>query len=87
VRYQVEYKRQPVTYLKRLPRDLRDRIIGAIASLAEDPDAPGLDVKKLTGREGFRLRVGGYRVIFERHEDRLVIIVVTIRARGDVYKG
>ncbi|HUT54495.1 MAG TPA: type II toxin-antitoxin system RelE/ParE family toxin [bacterium] len=70
-----------------MPRDLRERIIGAIERLAEDPDAPGLDVKKLADREGSRLRVGKHRVIFERHEGRLIILVVVIRGRGDVYKG
>jgi len=87
VGYRVEYKRQPLTYLKRLPRGWREKIVGAIETLAEDPDSPRLDVRKLTGREGFRLRVGKHRVIYERHEGRLVILVVVIRGRGDVYKG
>jgi mRNA interferase RelE/StbE len=58
----------------------------AIESLAEDPDSRTLDVKKLRNRPGYRLRVGGFRVLFERHDDRLVILVVAVRPRGEAYK-
>ena len=44
------------------------------------------NVKKLAGRDGYRLRVGDWRVIYEVHGDRLVIYVLAVAPRGDAYK-
>ena len=55
--------------------------------LAANPDDPALDIETLKGREGFRLRVGRYRIIYTRQDNLLIIEVVKIRTRGDVYKG
>jgi len=85
--YRLQYRRQARNYLARLPLKTRTAIVGQLHALAADPDDPSLDVGVLGGREGFRLRVGKYRVIFTRHDDRLVIVVVKIRPRGDIYKG
>ena len=53
--------------------------------LARDPDRRDIDVAPLRGRPGFRLRIGGWRVIFERHEEAREIDVLRIGPRGDVY--
>jgi mRNA interferase RelE/StbE len=82
----IEYRRQAARYLQRLPATNRNRILGALETLAEDPDNRELDVKKLRNRPGFRLRVGGFRVLYERHQDRLVILVIAVRPRGEAYK-
>jgi mRNA-degrading endonuclease RelE of RelBE toxin-antitoxin system len=58
----------------------------AIDLLAEDPDAGEYDVKRLSNRDAYRLRVGKHRVIFEKHGHRLLIVVLAIRSRGDIYK-
>jgi len=52
----------------------------------EYTDSPSLDIDALKGREGFRLRVGQYRAIYTRQDDQLIIEVVKIRPRGDIYK-
>ncbi|PPC89580.1 MAG: plasmid stabilization system [Methylobacter sp.] len=49
-------------------------------------ETEGLDIKKLAGREGFRLRIGGYRALYRIEEERLIIEVVAIGNRGDIYK-
>ncbi len=59
----------------------RDRIIRAIEGLATDPRPPG--VKKLRQREAWRLRVGTYRVIYEIHEDEVLVLVVRVRHRRE----
>ncbi len=84
--YAIQYKRAPARYLQRLATLERERIMDAIEFLAEDPWNPHLDTKKLRDRPGYRLRVGRYRVLYEKHDDRLVILVVVVRPRGDTYQ-
>ena len=57
-----------------------------IETLADDPMAPNNNVKKLTNHPGYRLRVGDWKVIYTIHEQALVIAVVRIAARGEVYQ-
>jgi len=57
-----------------------------LSVLAKNPDNGTLDIKVLKGREGFRLRVGRYRVLYTRNDERLIIEIVKIRPRGDAYK-
>ena len=84
--YQLKYRRQARNYLARLPFKIKSRIVNRLHELKENPDAPTLDVDTLKGGAGCRLRVGQYRIIYTRHEDQLIIEVVTIRPRGDIYK-
>lgn len=73
--------------LKRLPADLRQRIVNKLSELAEDPFAEHLNVKALAGRENeYRLRIGDWRVIYEVHNARLIIQVLTISPRGSAYQ-
>ena len=62
-------------------------VVNKLHELATDPDNPDLDIEILKGRKGFRLRVGQYRVIYTRQDDQLILEVVKVRARGDIYKG
>lgn len=72
--------------LSRLDRPTRQRIAEKIQALGENPDDPSLDIRRLSGRAGYRLRVGGWRVIFSREAKLRVIAIEQIRSRGDVYK-
>lgn len=69
-----------------LPANSRRLILDKIYELALDPLAPNNNVKKLTGREGYRLRVGNWRVIYEINALTIVLYVVAIGARGGVYQ-
>lgn len=62
----------------------QDCIIAAIRALAETPRPT--NCKKLSGRPAWRIRVGAYRVIYEIHDDALLILVVTVGHRKDVYR-
>jgi mRNA interferase RelE/StbE len=84
--YRLVYRRQPRNYLARLPLKIKSRIVKQLHEIQKDPDNPNLDVDKLKGGSGNRLRVGPYRIIYTRHHDQLVIEVVKIRTRGDIYK-
>ena len=83
--YGLEIKAKARRALDRMPRDLRERVMHQIESLAAGPFAVGLDVKRLKGFDGFRLRVGDWRVIYQIDQSRIVILVLAIAPRGDVY--
>ena len=84
--YQLKYRRQARNYLARLPLKIKSAIVSNLHQLAGNPDDSSLDIDVLKGKQGFRLRVGQYRVIYTRQDDRLIIEIVKIRPRGDVYK-
>jgi len=56
---------------------------GAIALLAEDPRPPA--ARALKGRPGLRVRVGDYRIIYAVHDDVLLVVVVMLGHRREVY--
>ena len=84
--YRLKYRRQAKNYLARLPLKTKTAIVNKVHELAENPDNPALKVEILEGRQGFRLRLGQYRVIYTRQDDQLILEVVKIRSRGDIYK-
>ena len=70
--------------LRRIDPPTRQRILSAIARLAQGAELTG-DVKRLRGSHEYRLRVGDWRVRFEREDRRLVITVVRVLPRGRAY--
>lgn len=84
--HQLRYRKTALKALLKLPADARQRIQEALRRLAEDADAVTLDIKALQGRQGFRLRVGKWRVIYHKDDDAMIILVVDAGSRGDIYK-
>lgn len=84
--FRIEYSREALKILRSLPRNTSIIIRGKIEQLAKNPHTPNNNVKKLEGRSGFRLRVGNWRVIYEIDNGRLVIIILAVGSRGDIYK-
>ena len=82
-RYRVEVRPAALRALRNLDATVRPRIEGAIALLAEDPRPPAS--RPLRGRPGYRVRVGDYRIIYTVQDDVLLIVVVTLGHRRDVY--
>jgi mRNA interferase RelE/StbE len=63
----------------------RTRIVSAIQSLADEPRPQG--VEKLSGADAlYRVRVGDYRIIYEIRDDQLVVTVIKVGHRRDVYR-
>jgi mRNA interferase RelE/StbE len=83
VRYRVELRPAAVRALRKVDPQMRERIQGAIALLATDPRPPAS--RQLKGRRGRRVRVGDYRIIYTIHDDLLLIVVVTVGHRREVY--
>ena len=81
---EVTPKRTPARVLRRMQPKAAGQIRQAIVAIAADPAGHGLDVRPLTNRPGQRLRIGGWRVIFEIDDG--ILDVLAIEPRGDVYK-
>jgi len=81
--YHVVIHHAPERALDRLPSPIAARIERRIDALADQPRPPGC--KKLTGLDAWRIRVGDYRVIYQIHDDRLIVLVVRIGHRREVY--
>lgn len=82
-RYRIELRPAAVRALRKLDAPVARRLQAAIALLAEDPRPPAS--RPLRGRPAWRVRVGDYRVIYTIEDDVLLIVVVTLGQRRDVY--
>jgi len=82
-KYQIELRPAALKALRNIDPQDRGRIHGAIALLGEDPRPPG--AKALQGRDAMRVRAGNYRIIYTIHDDVLLIVVVALGHRRDVY--
>jgi mRNA interferase RelE/StbE len=82
-RYRVELRPAAVRALRKIDPQMRERIQGAIALLAGDPRPPAS--RHLKGRPGRRARVGDYRIVYTVQDDVLLIVVVTVGHRREVY--
>ena len=82
-RYRVVFRKSVARDLRRIPnRDLR-RILAAMKSLSEEPRPSGSE--KLSGQERYRVRQGSYRIIYEINGGEVVVVVVKVGHRKDVY--
>ncbi len=83
--YSVEFLRTALKELSKLPKDVQQRIATKIDELKTNPHPPG--VIALTNGDGrLRLRVGDYRIIYRIEEDKLVIVIIKVGHRRNVYK-
>ena len=83
-RFTVQYARPARKDLEALPAELQARILAAIDALQDNPRPPGS--KKLKDRSEYRIRVGQYRVIYEIHDQTVVVLIVRVSHRKDAYR-
>jgi mRNA interferase RelE/StbE len=85
VAYEIVFKPAAQRDLKKLLPKMQKRLLKGIMALAENPRIQA--VEKLAGYEDlFRLRVGNFRVIFEVHEAEVVVLIVRIGDRKEIYR-
>jgi mRNA interferase RelE/StbE len=82
-RYTVYLSSTAAKALKKIPQKDQLRIAGVIELLAENPLPP--KATKLSGREGYRVRSGNYRVIYTYERNQLEVLVIKIGHRRDIY--
>ena len=83
--YEIQIDKSASKQIKKLPSEIQERIQVKINNLAIEPRPD--EVKKLKGREnGYRIRVGDYRILYDIFDDILLIIVVEVGHRSSIYK-
>ena len=79
--YNIKLTKKAEKFIKKQDKDTQKRLIKAIVELPEG------DIKKLKVLdEIYRLRVGDFRVIFEKNDNELIVVVIDIGNRGQIYK-
>ncbi|MBI4236853.1 MAG: type II toxin-antitoxin system RelE/ParE family toxin [Deltaproteobacteria bacterium] len=86
--YKVEFVKSARKEFDRLPTKTQAKTIEALNLLSQNPYSELLKIKKLKGADAlYRIRLGDYRIIYEVRNDRLVILVIKIGHRREVYRG
>jgi mRNA interferase RelE/StbE len=88
VKYAFRWRERAVRQLRTIPQPAAMAILRALTPLGDDPRRPGADVRKLAGYDDrYRLRVGDYRVIYDVMDAQLVILVVGVGHRREIYRA
>jgi mRNA interferase RelE/StbE len=88
VKYAFRWRERAVRQLLAIPQPAALTILRALTPLGDDPRRPDVNVKKLSGYDDrYRLRAGDYRVIYEVVEGQLVILVVGVGHRREIYRA
>ena len=82
--YKIEFKESVAKDFRPIPKKDVKRILAKIGGLAENPRLIGCE--KLSGQEKYRIRQGVYRIIYEIVDDKLIVTVVKIGHRREVYR-
>lgn len=82
--YRIEVAPAARRALRGLPRPMLPRIDTAILDLARDPRPAGST--KLSGREAWRIRVGDYRILYEIHDGVLLVVIIDLGHRREIYR-
>ena len=83
--YTIEWKASARKDIRKLDPTVRRRIIEAVTALGAEPRPPGSVT--LTGSPGWRrIRIGGYRVLYDIRDDALVVLVLRFGSRGSAYR-
>ncbi len=81
--YAINFSRQAIKELEKIPDPFYLNIKQAIINLSKNPRPNGF--KKIKGRDGYRIRVGNYRIIYNIFDKEVVIDIITIGHRKDIY--
>lgn len=82
--YSIIFEKTAQKKLYKLPEAIRNKIISKISALKENPRPSGC--KKLTGRPGYRIRIGDYRVIYLIEDGKLIVLILDVGDRKNIYE-
>ena len=83
VNYKIEIKKSAAKEISKLPKEAVKRIVEKIQTLSDEPRPNGC--KKLSGDEKYRIRVGVYRILYSIMDEKLVIFIVKVGHRKEIY--
>jgi len=85
VTYTLKFRPKATRQFRKLPQEIQDRLEPHIEALKQDPRPPGAE--KITGsKDTYRLRVGNYRVIYEVYDTYLLVSVILLGHRREIYR-
>jgi mRNA interferase RelE/StbE len=82
--YRLQIKPSAAKEIEALPKKDRPRVVARIQELATNPRPPGCE--KLSGHELYRVRQGNYRILYTVHDADLLVVVIKIGHRREVYR-
>ncbi len=83
--YSLKIKKSALKELQRLDKPTRERLVTAIDQLADNPHVGKLLKGEFSGLR--RIRIGSYRVIYEINETEILVLILRVAQRKDVYRG
>ena len=84
--HKLTYKKSALKVMRKMPRSQAEKLQRALKTMAQDPYAYQGDWKPMKGEPYWRLRLGNYRAICSIDDGELVVLVLKVGPRGDVYK-
>lgn len=84
--YKLVFTKQAVKILQRMPANIAKAIYLKMEKISQNPYETHLNVTKLQNREGYRLRVGDWRIIYEVQQEKVIVLVLKIGLRKEVYR-
>lgn len=82
--YSVGVERKAQKQIAQLTTETQNRVEVALGTLADDPRPPGC--RRLQGRDGWRIRVGNYRIVYTVDDDQRTVTVLQVGHRRDIYR-
>ncbi|MEK9149690.1 MAG: type II toxin-antitoxin system RelE/ParE family toxin [Candidatus Desantisbacteria bacterium] len=82
--YKIFIEKSAQRSLAKIPQPYQDRLVEVIRKLGRNPRP--MSVRKLSGRNAWRIRVGNYRVIYEIDDDQLKVLIIVVGHRREVYR-
>lgn len=83
--YKIEWKRTAIKELKKLPKEAISKILAAVENLSSNP-LPNRTTKLVGSQQSFRIRIGDYRVVYNIFSKTLIIEIVRIKHRRNIYR-
>lgn len=84
--YKLVFTKQAVKTLQRMPASIAKAIYLKMEKISQNPFESHSNVTKLQNREGYRLRVGDWRIIYEVQQEKVIVLVLKIGLRKEVYR-